>query len=493
MLNKLGRLIIGSLIATLVIVIATYTFVVASTTQDGLDFDFIDKVQQADGGITHGPLSGEVTDNSVVLWARGSMAGALIFEVSLEGDLVAMNEVEVDEGTDFTGEVEISGLDPATDYDFTVSHEAGEADVSGRFTTAPASEDAMAFSFVFGACLGGQGYCRDPETGWEIFNEMAAVEPDFFLLVGDGVYVDSACTIEDNRNVPGAEEVAHDLEGFYGRYKYHLEDEPYANFLAETPIYVTWDDHEVIDNFGGPELLLINPDLFTEGRQAFFDYWPLLSNETDQIYRKVSYGAHADIFILDTRSYRDPLVNWDPNPVTGEHKTMLGEAQFAWLREGLAESNATWKFIVTSVPVSYPTGFPQPQVEGRDSWANGGDRSGYETEMMRLLFHIIGQDVTNVVFITGDTHWPFAIEYDPDLDGEADFFEVGASPMAAIVLPPTEPDQTFNPNVLYAEGEFLGDLFNFGQIDISEAGDLTFRIVDKAGEERFSVTRQPQE
>ena len=446
---------------------------------------------QSEAGITHGPLVGEVSADSAILWARGSQAGTLQFVVMQDGLEIATAEIAITADTDFTGEVEISGLEADTTYTYTVAQTEGGDTRSGSFTTAPA-EDAMAeFSFVFGGCLGGQGYCRNPETGWTIFNTMADQKPDFFLMVGDGVYVDSACSVEDNRNVPGAETVATDLAGFYGRYQYHLEDTNYADFLANTPIFVTWDDHEILDNFGGQELLRLNPDLLHEGRQAFFDYWPLPSNENNQIYRQFAYGAQADFFILDTRSYRDPLVNWDPSPVTGVPKTMLGAEQFAWLQNSLAESDATWKFIVTSVPVSYPTGFPQPQVEGRDSWANGADKSGYETEMMRLLFFIETHDIGNVVFLTADTHWPFAIEYDPDLDGEVNFLEFGSSPLSAITLPPGDVDQTFNPHVLFAEGEFAGSTFNFGQIAVSGDGELTMRIVTQDGAELFSLSRLP--
>ena len=172
---------------------------------------------------------------------------------------------------------------------------------------------------------------------------------------------------------------------------------------------------------------------------------------------------------------------------------MLGADQFAWLQQSLAESEATWKFIVTSVPLSYPTGFPQPEVDGRDSWANYTEPSGYETELMSLIFFIESNNIENVVFITGDTHWPFALSYDPDRNGEANFYEFGSSPISAITLPPVEtPDPTFNPTVLYAEGEFAGTLFNFGHISVAENGDLTFRVVDKEGTERNSLTIQPK-
>lgn len=322
---------------------------------------------------------------------------------------------------------------------------------------------------------------------------MAEENPSFFVLTGDGVYVDTACPTDEGQNVGGAEEIATDLDGFYGRYKYHLEDENYANFLAQTPVFVSWDDHEIIDNFGGPELAAINPTMWEEGRKAFFDYWPLVGTEDDpfQLYRTVNYGAHADFFILDTRSYRDPLVNWDPSPVTGEHKSMLGAEQFAWLQEDLAASEATWKFIVSSVPIAYPTGFPQPEVEGRDSWADGGDRSGYETEMMRLLYYIESNDIQNVIFLTGDTHWPFAISFDPDMDGTVNFYELSSSPLSAIPLAPADVDQTFNPTVLYAEGEFMGDLFNYGNIEIATNGDLLFRVVNKDGQEQYALELTP--
>jgi alkaline phosphatase D len=279
------------------------------------------------------------------------------------------------------------------------------------------------------------------------------------------------------------------------RYRYHLEDPHYAQFLAQTPVYVTWDDHEVINDFGGPALNAINPQLFADGQQAYFEYWPLTGSDADpnQIYRQIPYGAHADFFMLDTRSYRDPNVNWDPNPQTLEPKSMLGAEQFAWLQQALAGSEATWKFIVTSTPLAYPTGFPQPAVDGRDGWANLTERSGYESELMALLFYIESQDINNVVFLTADTHWPFALSYDPDRDGQPNFHEFGSSPISAIPLPPAENlDPTFNPTVLYAEGEFMGTLFNFGQISVAEDGALTFRVIDWEGTERHSLTLQPE-
>ena len=474
-------------------VVITPTVVTAVSLQQA---DEEDEPEEEIPTITHGPMSGEVMTNTAVLWARGNLTGTIEFQISQDTDfedILQSGEVDVDQTTDFVGELKIEDLEPGNDYLFqttlTVDDEVSDP-VQGYFQTAP--EDTAAFNFVFGSCLGGQGYCRDPETGWEIFNTMLAQNPDFFVFTGDTIYGDSVCTVPEN--VPGAEELTRDLAGYRGRYKYHLEDEHYAAFLAQTPVYASWDDHEVIDDFGGPALSKINPQLFADGGQAFFEYWPLQAQEdgTQQIYRSVPYGQHAELIILDTRSYRDPNVDWDPNPRTVTPKTMLGEEQYAWLQATLANSTATWKFIVTSVPLSYPTGFPQPEVDGRDSWANYTEKSGYETELLSLIFFIENQDIDNVVFLTGDTHWPFAISYDPDHNGEANFHEFGSSPISAIVLPPVEtPDPTLNPTVLYAEGEFQGTLFNFGHIAVDEDGNLTFRIIDGEGEDRYSITLEP--
>jgi alkaline phosphatase D len=456
--------------------------------------------QDAAPQVTHGPISGEVTENSAVLWARGNQTGELVFELFQAPDFAGESfgaAVDVDESTDFTGQAAIDGLTPDTTYYYRIALKVNDTFsdwIEGQFKTAPASDSPGAVRFAFSACVGGQGYCRNPETGWPIFDTILAQEPDFFLLTGDSVYVDSACPSDEGQNVPGAEEVATDLAGFRARYRYHLEDSVYSNFLAQTPVYVTWDDHEIVDNFSGQTLRGINPQLFEDGRQAYFEYWPLLGDKDDpyRMYRSVSYGANADFFILDTRSYRDPLVNWDTNPNTGAPKSMLGMEQFAWLQEALNQSDATWKFIVSSVPLSYPTGWPQPQVDGRDGWANNGEPSGYESELMALLYYIETHDIENVVFLVGDTHWPFALSYDPDRDGVVDFYEFGSSPLSALTLPPVSPDQTFNPTVLYEEGEFAGTLWNFSAIEIDESGDLTLQVFDWEGTERFLLTLTPQ-
>lgn len=46
-------------------------------------------------------------------------------------------------------------------------------------------------------------------------------------------------------NNPSKDYVAITLDQFRGNWKYNHGDEKFQSFLAETPIYIQWDDHEV--------------------------------------------------------------------------------------------------------------------------------------------------------------------------------------------------------------------------------------------------------
>ncbi len=454
---------------------------------------------------SHGPLSGEVTAHSAVLWARATElnpTATLSFEVSSDptfNTLVYAGDCVVSAATDFTGEVTLTRLQPHQSYFYRVFQDGDRPHARyGRFSTAPADDQAAPFSFTFGACLGGQGYCRDVYNGWKIFDAMGNTNPDFFVMIGDGVYVDDPCNdgseepvaTADQESIPGQNFEATDLFSMRSRYKYHLEDPIYANFLSNTPVYVSWDDHEVVDNFVGTDPDPEMRSLIEAGRTAFFDYWPIQRQHgQDRIYRKFSYGALADFFILDNRSYRDGIDQPD-----SDQKTMLGSAQLAWLQREVAHSDAVWKFIVTSVPLSYTTGeFPDEPPYFRDGWASYPGEYGYETELGRLVDFLDQQQIQNVVFLTGDTHWPFAIRYDPDNDGVPNFYELASSPLSAVVLSPKDApdnngatgivDPTFNPTVLYKPEQIPGvdfsndRRFNFGQISLATNGQLTFNVV----------------
>jgi len=235
------------------------------------------------------------------------------------------------------------------------------ATVGGRscsFYTA-ATED-HSFSFIFGSCLGGQGYGRTKE-GWKIFDVARKYSPNFFLFTGDTIYADAkipeVATLMDGTkrtNLPH-DVICKTIDQFRDRYKYQLEDPSYARFLSQTPTYVMWDDHEIFDDWGGENMLNKDPELLNGGMKSFFEYWPVLGEYNDSIeiklYRKFKYG-NVDFFMLDTRSYRcGHKVHRDST--TPKLENILGEVQCDWLISSLEKcSNDSWKVLVSSVPLS---------------------------------------------------------------------------------------------------------------------------------------------
>jgi alkaline phosphatase D len=454
----------------------------------------------------HGPIIGESDATSVVVWYRNASQAKnppllTWCEVSSSGDdkFAGCVAVQLDPEADFTSKTKIANLKPNTKYLLRVG------DRIGGFKTPGAKK----VTFLFGSCIGGQGFGRNlpdhPDgEGFPIFSSMADLNPDFFYCNGDFIYADNVIESEStmfynkgkkNYTPPGTDclPAASDLESFRDRYKYNLEEEQLASFLATTPVFNTWDDHEITNDFGGEQLCDQGfSHIYDAGKRVFFEYWPLDGppEEPMRIYRSVSWGPHVDLFILDTRSYRS-MHKKDWRQATPQMKHMLGKKQHYWLMDGLSKSSATWKFICTSVPLSYPTGWPEPNRTGYDGWSDGNyeETSGAELEMLTILKLIRGENIKGVIFLSGDVHFPYCLSYDPFKKGEPLFYEMAATPFHALCLPPPEKgcDMSFNPTVHYAEGEFASDNCNFGHIAIEEDGSLTFNIRDIKGKSMFEI------
>jgi alkaline phosphatase D len=462
----------------------------------------------------HGPVFGEVTETSVNVWYRDEEGVARPPVLTLWKDdddpedpskrqIFALNPI--DANADFTCKTVLTGLEPATVYVYEIG------DRCGSFKTA----GSRAVHFVFGSCIGGQGYGRLPPDhpygpGFPIFKAMAAIEPDFVQIQGDYIYADDPIRKVDTSpfftgqhfqtpNNVDILPVANDLDGFRARYKYNLEDEALGSFLRNTVVFNTWDDHEIFDDFGQERLKSQGKEaLYRIGERVFHEYWPFIGppEEPHRIYRKAAFGPHVELFVLDTRSYRAAHQVTEPG-VTPFMKHILGPAQKQWLLDGLKKSTKTWKFICTSVPMAYPTGWPRPAETGYDGWSDGCDESvgGPELELQEILHFIQHEGIKNVMFISGDVHFPFCISYDPFQSGEPLVYEIGSTPFHSLCLPPPEkgPDKSFNPTTLYADGRFADQSFlNFGQVQVDEQGNLAFNLRDLHGKSMYELKLEPK-
>jgi alkaline phosphatase D len=384
--------------------------------------------------------------------------------------------IQTTKDQDYTASVLLDGLKPGTAYRYVVrAGPPGESKdrtgpmVEGRFATPPADDQAKPLTFAWSGDLGGQQRCRRPPSGYAIFDEILRHQPHVMIFLGDTIYGDDRCPSPPN--APGSESTASALDEYRAKHRYQREDTALQRFLAVTPVYAIWDDHEVRNNFSGP----IDP-LMPAGRQALLEYWPISTPPEDpfRLYRKFRWGADAEVFILDTRQYRISNGHKD-----GPNKTMLGSAQREWLVEGLTHSTATWKFIVTSVPLSNQKGGTL-LLPGNDSWARGADGTGFLTELRSIVDTLLARRIRNIVWLAGDVHYAQVNDYDPDGDGTTDFYEFICGPLSAAYGRPVPPNPDLMPTNVYSEGGFS----NFGMVTV-DGPTLGLTIVDESGAPRF--------
>ncbi|WP_254523424.1 alkaline phosphatase D family protein [Natrinema caseinilyticum] len=457
---------------------------------------------RADGdlvALTHGVASGDVTATSAVVWARSDGAATIHVAYAEDGGFgdVGYERTRVDDETDDAGHVRLTDLESGSSYRYYVwatetkrtsrpplsnSDAARDArSVATRlpdgvetatFVTAPAPDDEASVSFAWSGDT--WGYGDDPvEPPFPGLRAIAEREPDFFLYHGDTIYADARTPAgKITRDTP----IEDALEIYRSKYKEMREppssvaERTYLRELLErTSVYTIWDNHEVINNFAGP----VEP-LMPEGRRAFREYWPLDRDDTadpgesNRFYDSFRWGKHAELFVIDTRQYRDPNVDRDS-------KTLLGDDQLEWLKRSLAESDATWKILASPAPLGYPS----------DSWANSAPGTGYEAELLEVVDHVQTEPVSNLVVVAGDVHKSVVGAFDPDDDGTFEFVEAIAGPLGAPAGRPDDLYPALNGTEFFAKGGYA----NFGTVDVDESGEtLTIGIYDETGAEQFSKT-----
>ncbi|MEZ6038129.1 MAG: alkaline phosphatase D family protein [Planctomycetota bacterium] len=313
---------------------------------------------------THGQIVGEVTDSSVIVWTRASqpcLVSVLHATTPTMAGAVETAQLPALASRDTTVRVPVSGLLPATQYYFrmrlsTTVGSGGTLGPIGSFRTAPAPQQLAPVRFAF------SGDTND-KSQFGIFSAIAGEQPDFFLNLGDFPYCDGSVSLLDYWNEHRA-----------------IRDEPQLQLLTnDVPWIFTWDDHEVSNNWDAA----MSPTLVQNGAQGFRDWTPLPDGPQD-IWRRLRFGKGMELFVLDTRRYRD-LNAALPSP----QKTLLGQAQLQWLQQALLDSDAIWKVIATSVPTFYG---------GIDSW------DGFVHERQQLLDFLLASDLHNVVFLAADQH-----------------------------------------------------------------------------------------
>lgn len=465
--------------------------------------------------LTHGVQSGDVLERSGLVWARADRPSRLLVEVSTRPDLRNACRIAgpvLTAGTDYTGKVRVRGDRGRTVY-YRVTVEdldgrSASEPVTGSFRVRPARGEGV--RFVWSGDIAGQGWGINPDDGgMRIFAAMQERDPDFFLCSGDTVYADGplreTVTLADGRiwrNVvtPEKSKVAETLTEFRGQYAYNLLDEHLRGFAAAVPQVNQWDDHEVTNNWYPGEVL--TDDRYTERRvdvlaaralQAFHEWVPLDPRRAvdGRIYRRLPYGPHVEVFVIDMRSYRDAN-----SANTAPFERILGERQARWLVHALATSRATWKVVASDLPI----GLLVPDGTAWEAVANGvdGPPSGREAEIAWVLHSLHRRRVRNVVWLTADVHYTAAHRYSPAGAGFTEFgefWEFVSGPLHAGGFGPNRLDATFGPVVEFVSAPPapntppLDGFQHFGEVEVAPGG-ATMRVSlrDRAGAQLWSTT-----
>jgi alkaline phosphatase D len=368
-----------------------------------------------------GVASGYPSSCGVVLWTRllgiEPVAMPVRWEIAADDSMrsvVASGEAIAEPAWAHSVRAEVNGLQPDRWYWYRFT--AGEAQSPvGRTRTGPAlSASAGPLRFAFASC---QQY----EQGWfSAYRHIAADHPDLIVFLGDYIY-ESTWGRGHVRSHAASE--PYTLEQYRGRYELYKRDADLQAAHAACPWVVTWDDHEVDNDYADdhPEDGM-DPAQFLERRaaayQAYFEHMPLPWRMRPvgphmRIYTDLYWGSLARFYIVDGRQYR----SWHACPRLGRRggsntvdveqcarleapgRSLLGRAQERWLDGALAESRAAWNVLAQQTPMAQ---FDQKPGPGRRAWTDGWD--GYPAARRRLLGSISARKVANPVVIGGDVH-----------------------------------------------------------------------------------------
>jgi phosphodiesterase/alkaline phosphatase D-like protein len=366
----------------------------------------------AQTGFSLGVASGDVTDDSAVLWTRSDHEAGLRLEVATDADfeqLFLTTTVTTASEQDYTAKVDAGGLQPATEYYYRFVDEGDPQRRSrpGRFRTAPPENTEASFRFIL------SGDSNSAMAPWHLMDFARRENADFFLWCGDIIYGD----LSHEGSPP-----ATDLAGYRRKYREAHTELRMQELLARVPLWCAWDDHEVTDDYdGGEPAPGLTRERIRQAYTAFFEYLPIrpqvVAGDEFRTYRSFRYGKLAEFFVVDGRQYRDAQIdcpdNLDPyglligeadqdcvDQLEAPGRTMLGDEQFEWLINGLAGSTARYKFIINNVP------FTSIVVETYDHW------DSYDDERRALLEFIDAAGIAGVYSLVTEVH---ANIYNPDV------------------------------------------------------------------------------
>ncbi|WP_050999120.1 alkaline phosphatase [Limnohabitans sp. Rim47] len=378
-----------------------------------------------------GVASGQPQPGSVVLWTRLHIAEAdaplkaqtiaLVCEVFADAALrqpVRQWRVQTDAARAHSVHVVATGLQPGRPYWYRFVCGSASSPV-GRARTSPGVNDAVDRLRIALAS------CQHYEQGYfAAHREMAQRDLDLVLFVGDYIYESSNPQHMLRQHLGG---VPKSLDEYRDRHAQYKSDADLRACHAAHTWLMTWDDHEVVNDYANDlDRNFTDPQVFLRRRaaayQAYFEHMPVrlgpdAANPSQmRIHDRMAWGRLADLWTLDCRQYRDHHACPDPmrgggrvvvgcDALADPSRSMLGMAQEQWFTEGLTRSTKRWKLVAQSTQMS-SSGVNTPL--GRSAFTDGWD--GYPQARARWLDTVAQAGLQNVVVLGGDVHMNVAAQ-----------------------------------------------------------------------------------
>jgi len=383
---------------------------------------------------TLGVAAGEPTSDGFVLWTRlaveplsadglGGMREPVpvTWEVARDlamRDVVRQGTVEANAASAHSLHIEVRGLEANRPYWYRFTSQ-GEHSAIGRARTTPAPGERLErLRFAFASCSNWQlGY-------FSAYRHMAEENPDLVIFLGDYIYEYTLSAASQGRIVrPHDGPTAINLAGYRNRYALYRTDPDLQALHAAAPSLVTWDDHEVENDYANQwsQDMRVEPEAFLARRaaayQAYYEHMPLRPRPSGEpnsfrLYGRTAFGDLVSFSLLDGRQYRSKQPCEVPPSRRGHvaplscserldaRRTLLGAAQEEWLFEGFKKAETAWNVLAQGQLMAE---LRQKSFAGEAGfWTDGWD--GYPMARQRLLEAVSTSRVANPVVIGGDIH-----------------------------------------------------------------------------------------
>lgn len=264
--------------------------------------------------------------------------------------------------------------------------DAGTTTINETFASRIEHQESLISTIAFGSCAN-QDVPQQPAL-----KLAAEKDPDLFVFLGDNIYGDT-----------------YEMDTLRAKYQRWAAQPTFQQLASATSFVATWDDHDYGWNDSGRHYPYKedSKEIFLE----FFDVAPDdIRRQREGIYTSYYFSEGEDtlqLLVLDTRTFRDHLREYDSEPVdttlfhygldyypyaeNETDSTLLGEAQWQWLEEQL-EVPADVRLVASSTQFSI-------SWNSYEAWVN------FPHEQQRMLDLIKKTKANGVFFISGDVHY----------------------------------------------------------------------------------------